>query len=71
MNYYITRSAAPDLAFKLQVSGLSTREELFDNLRMNCVRSEIQEMSIGDYGDFLTLRRKLIANKIKQYYFSL
>ena len=54
-----------------QVSGLSTEQELFANLRMNCVPTEIMQMNIDDYSDFLTLRRKLIANKIKEYYFSL
>ena len=51
-----------------QVSGLSTEQELLDNLKMNCVPSEIMEMSIDNYQDFLTLRRKLMAQKIKEYY---
>lgn len=50
------------------VSGLSTEQELLDNLKMNCVPTEIMEMSIDDYQDFLTLRRKLMAQKIKEYY---
>lgn len=54
-----------------QVSGLSNELQLFDNLKMNCVPTEIQEMSIDDYNDFLTLRRKLMATKIKEYYHSL
>lgn len=55
----------------LQVSGISTKEQLFDNLRMNCVPTEILEMEIEDYNEFLTLRRKLMATKIKDYYHSL
>lgn len=54
-----------------QVSGLSNEQQLFDNLKMNCVPTEIQQMSIDDYNDFLTLRRKLMATKIKEYYHSL
>jgi hypothetical protein len=54
-----------------QVSGLSNEQQLFDNLKMNCVPTEIQEMSIDDYNDFLNLRRKLMATKIKEYYHSL
>ena len=54
-----------------QVSGISNEQELLDNLKMNCVPTEIQEMSIDDYNDFLTLRRKLMATKIKEYYQSL
>jgi hypothetical protein len=51
-----------------QVSGLATEQQLLDNLKMNCVPTEIQEMSIDDYNDFLTIRRKLMAQKIKEYY---
>lgn len=54
-----------------QVSGLATEQQLLDNLKMNCVPMEIQQMSIDDYHDFLTLRRKLMATKIKEYYHSL
>ena len=50
------------------MSGISNEEELLDNLKMNCVPTEIMEMNIDDYQDFLTLRRKLMAQKIKEYY---
>mgnify|MGYP006361133145 CR=1 FL=1 len=50
------------------VSGLSTEQEILDNLKMNCVPIEIMGMDINDYQDFLTLRRKLMAQKIKEYY---
>lgn len=53
------------------VSGLSTEQEFFDNLKMNCVPIEIMKMGIDDYQEFLTLRRKLMAQKIKEYYHSL
>lgn len=56
---------------KQQVSGLTTEQQLLDNLKMNCVPLEIMQMSIDDYNDFLTLRRKLMAIKIKEYYFAL
>jgi hypothetical protein len=55
----------------MQVSGLSTQQGLLDNLKMNCVPIEIMQMSIEDYSEFLSLRRKLMATKIKEYYFSL
>ena len=54
-----------------QVSGLSNEQQLAENLKMNCVPTEIQQMSIDDYSEFLTLRRKLMATKIKEYYNSL
>jgi hypothetical protein len=54
-----------------QVSGLSTHHELLNNLQMNAVPSDIMQMSIDDYNDFLFARRKLMATKIKEYYHSL
>ncbi|MCB9447117.1 MAG: DUF262 domain-containing protein [Flavobacteriales bacterium] len=54
-----------------QVSGISTELELMDNLKQNCVPIEIMEMNIDDYQDFLMQRRKLMANKMKDYYFGL
>ena len=54
-----------------QVSGLSSQEELLNNLQMNAVPADITHMSIDDYNDFLTARRKLMATKIKDYYLSL
>lgn len=54
-----------------QLSGISNEQQLLENLKMNCVPSEIQGMSIDDYNDFLILRRKLMATKIKEYYHSL
>lgn len=53
------------------ITGIVTEQELLDNLHMNCVPSEIIQMKIEDYNDFLIMRRKLMANKIREYYFSL
>lgn len=55
----------------LLVSGISNEQELETNLKMNCVPSEIVNMKVDDYFEFLKLRRVLMANKIKEYYFSL
>lgn len=53
------------------VSGLSNEMELMENLRMNCVPMEIMQMQIDDYSEFLSKRRLLIAEKIRDYYYSL
>lgn len=53
------------------ISGVSTEAELLENLKMNCVPADIMQMELDDYSAFLNLRRKLMANKIKDYYFSL
>lgn len=54
-----------------ELSGLSSSEQMLENLRMNCVPEDIQNMGIDDYQDFLVLRRKLMASKIRDYYHSL
>lgn len=54
-----------------QVSGLASEQQLLDNLKMNCVPAKIMEMTIENYNDFLNSRRKLMALKIKDYYFGL
>ncbi len=56
---------------KRLVSGISSNAELMENLISNCVPPEIMQMSIDDYPEFLALRRKLMATKIKAYYFAL
>jgi hypothetical protein len=53
------------------ISGISTKEKLLENLRMNCVPIEIMEMELQNYQEFLELRRKLITEKVREYYFSL
>jgi hypothetical protein len=55
----------------LQLSGISTEEDVLGNLKMNCVPAEIMQMSVDDYFEFLTMRRKQMALKIRDYYFSL
>jgi len=54
-----------------QVSGITTEQQLFANLKMNCVPTDILQMNIEDYNDFLISRRRLMATKIKDYYFTL
>jgi hypothetical protein len=53
------------------VSGISSHQDLLENLIMNAVPSDVMQMTIDDYNDFLIARRKLMANKIKDYYHSL
>jgi hypothetical protein len=53
------------------VSGISSQDQLNENLISNCVPLDIMQMSINDYSDFLSKRRLLMADKIRNYYFSL
>lgn len=53
---------------KLRYGGITTREELTENLRMNCIPSGIENMDVDHYDAFLSERRKLMAQKIKAFY---
>ena len=44
---------------------------LKNNLKINCIPYEVKDMDYNDYGEFLEQRRRLMAEKIKDYYYSL
>ncbi|MFK8273179.1 GmrSD restriction endonuclease domain-containing protein [Capnocytophaga canimorsus] len=60
-----------ELIKQQSISGISNEQEFLENLKVNCIPTEIIQMNIEDYQEFLSLRRKLMAQKIKEYYFSL
>lgn len=45
--------------------------DLKKNMEENCIPPETSEMTLSDYQEFLVQRRKLIARRLKEYYFSL
>lgn len=51
--------------------GIVDEEVLRSNLTQNCIPDNFAQMTIADYPDFLEKRRKLMAAKIKAYYYSL
>ena len=55
----------------LKYGAISDRNDLKNNLDENCIPDSIFEMTIDNYQDFLNLRRRLMAKKIKEYYYSL
>ncbi len=72
---------SPDIYFKdlrdqcetrsTMFGGITDLDMLYENLKMNCIPNEIFNMNIEHYNDFLNMRRKLITEKLKNYYFSL
>jgi hypothetical protein len=72
---------APDVYFSevleqchggaIKYGGISSLEELQQNLQANCVPDSIFTMTLDHYEDFLKERRILMAQKMKAYYFSL
>ncbi len=53
------------------LGGIVNPDILSENLKQNCIPEGFEEMEVGDYGNFLKERRKLMAKKIKDYYFGL
>lgn len=54
-----------------QAGNINTEAGFWANLEKNCIPRSVLTMDAGDYPQFLLERRKLIAEKIKQYYYSL
>lgn len=51
--------------------GIHSMDDLKKNMKQNCIPEEIFDMDYHDYDDFLALRRKLMAEKMHQFYDSL
>lgn len=72
---------APNVYFQKATNGckegnavygnISDVESLSDNLKTNCIPTDIASMSAVDYDRFLQERRLMMAEKIKTYYYSL
>lgn len=56
---------------ELQYGGINNLEEFSDNLEENCIPKEVFNMDIDNYNEFLELRRKLMAEKIREFYYKL
>jgi len=55
----------------LKYGGITTKDELYTNLKMNCIPLEIFDMDVQNYDEFLEKRRYLMAQKIKEYFLKL
>ena len=51
--------------------GIVKVDDLRENLKQNCIPKGFEHMDIKDYTAFLAKRRKLMAQKIRDYYWSL
>jgi hypothetical protein len=55
----------------LKYGGITSKQDLLENMKMNCIPEGIEEMKIDEYDLFLNKRRELMAQKIKTYFQSL
>lgn len=56
---------------ELQYGGINNLQELNNNLEENCIPKEVFNMDINNYNEFLEMRRKLMAEKIREFYYKL
>lgn len=56
---------------KAVYGNITDKSMLIKNLKQNCIPENISDMEYTDYDTFLVERRKLMAQKIKKYYYSL
>ena len=56
---------------KAKYGGITDKGMLEENLRANCVPGGVGEMTVEEYPGFVEERRKLMAGKVRDYYFSL
>lgn len=55
----------------IKYGSITDLKVLRSNMQINCIPYEIKDMDYNNYVDFLDMRRKLMADKIKDYYYSL
>lgn len=53
------------------IGAITTKEGLEESFKQNCIPEEFVNYAVNHYFDFLHKRRYLMAQKIKEYYFSL
>ena len=53
------------------IGRIISESELRDNLKSNCIPYDFVDYNLDDFEMFLEERRKLIAKRLKEYYFSL
>ena len=55
----------------IKVGTILSEEEFWANLKLNCIPQNVINMTAEDYPRFLSERRIMMANKIREYYYSL
>lgn len=68
---YMQKVKEEIVAGKINITTIDDIELLQSNLTQNELPENLDKMSFENYNDFLINRRRLMANKIKKYYFNL
>jgi hypothetical protein len=51
--------------------GITDKRALLENFKMHCIPEGVEGMTVDDYDDFLHKRRRMMAQKMQEYYVSL
>jgi hypothetical protein len=70
-NEYFSDALVQCKSGKITVGTITNENDFWNNLDTNCIPHSIINMTEADYDEFLLKRRKLMASKIKKYYYSL
>lgn len=70
-NEYFVQAKEQCLNGQCCIGTILNEYDLMNNLKINCIPEGIYTMQAGDYETFLQERRKMMAEKIKNYYYSI
>lgn len=70
-NEYFSAALAQCETGTITVGTITDIEDFWANLKTNCIPDDVVSMSAEDYPTFLQKRRKMMAAKIRDYYYSL
>lgn len=70
-NEYFAQAKEQCLNGQCCIGTILNEYDLMNNLKINCIPDGIYTMQAGDYETFLQERRKMMAEKIKNYYYSI
>jgi len=65
---YFTQILEQCVAGQAAYGGITSLNEMKANFAAHCIPEGIETMDVSDYEDFLYMRRRLIADKIRHYY---
>ena len=55
-------------SMRFQDGGITCKNEILEDWKMNCIPDNIVNMTVDDYEEFLEERRYIMAQKIKRYF---
>lgn len=70
-NIYMAEVDEQCISGNATIGSIVDGEILEENLKANCIPTGFKNMTVENFDEFLKERRKLMANKIKEYYYSL